>query len=113
MDLNTPVYNRLRTFIKPWKSKKYLEWLKDKYPIRDLHHLVGSVGKLKLSDALMVPLTREQHNTAHDNAALFFEDNLYVAVNLLQEYITHLEDTVESLRTSIEGTTSHDNQKED
>lgn len=98
MNPDVSVYNRFRRFLRPWKSKQYLTWLKAKFPNHDLHHALGSMGALKLSDSLMIPLTREQHEEAHKAPGCFFEDNLHIAVNHLQNYITYLENENERIR---------------
>lgn len=105
---------RIKFHIRPWKSKGYLAWLKIKFPGYDLHHCLNSFTGFKVSDSLMVPLSREQHSQVHENNQdEFFEDNLYIALNNLQGYITYLEDTIESFQTSKEGSTINDNTKED
>lgn len=85
------MYKALRHRIKPWKSKGFLSFMKERFPDKDLHHLLGSVGPLKLTDLLVVPLSRQQHQSAHCEAETAFEDNLAEALNYVQQYITYLE----------------------
>ena len=69
----------------------YVKWLHEKFPGMELHHLLlSSSSRLKSTDALMVPVTREEHKKAHKNAALYFMINLPKAIRLLIEYVQHL-----------------------
>lgn len=80
------LFKQLRN-LKPRHSKHYLKWLKVKFPGMELHHLLGSMGSLKLNDFLVVPVTREEHLKAERNKIQFFEDNLAKCLNLIFEYL--------------------------
>jgi len=86
------MYHRLRNFIKPWKSKGYMSWVKQKYPNRDIHHLIGSQTAIKLSDMLIYPVDRKTHEYAEAHKEEFFLHTLPESLNLLGKYIHYLED---------------------
>jgi len=112
VNFNHPIYNNLRTFIKPWKSPGYLAFLKILFPDKDLHHGLGSRGALKLTDSLIHPCSRTVHDLAHSDQADFFESNLPTMINNLQNYVTYLETRLKSFENAKEGTLSHDNTRE-
>lgn len=93
-------YTRCRNLGKPWRNEDYYKWLKAKYPEHDLHHLLGSMGKLKLTDALIIPLTRIEHSKIHQRPGgdvEAFIEHLPKALELLQEYIDHLQDECQGM----------------
>lgn len=60
--------------IKPWRSKKYIKWLKTQpcvisgLPADDPHHIIGhgfSGMGTKAPDWAMIPLNREIHTELH------------------------------------------------
>ena len=63
-----------------------------------MHHLLGSFGSLKISDSLIAPMTRTEHNKADLNREEYFNIYLPKSINLLQEYITDLEETINKLK---------------
>jgi hypothetical protein len=82
----------LRNRVKVWKSKDYIKYLKERFPGQDLHHLLGSFTSCKITDSLIVPLSREEHGRVHKMTKdECLETYLATAINLLQEYITRLE----------------------
>jgi len=82
----------LRNNVKLWHSKKYIAYLKERFPNKDLHHLLGSFMSKKITDSLIIPLSREEHTQAHKlNKEDCLEIYLPSAINLLQDYITELE----------------------
>ena len=85
------LFGRFKHNTRPAKSLKYLKWLRERFPNRELHHLVGSQGKLKLTDYLIVAVTREEHARAEAFKILFFFEHLHEAVNNLIEYVRFLE----------------------
>lgn len=89
--MNDNGYKRCKNLINPWKNPDLLEFVRQKYPGMDIHHLLGSLGSLKISDSLIIPLKRDRHNYADKHREETFTDYLPFAVNILQEYISHLE----------------------
>ena len=86
-------YEKARHEIKPWKSDEYLEWFRQKFMERDPHHLLGSMGNLKLTDSLLMPISRAIHNSLKgDKAAEYAEENIILSLNIFQEYVTYLEE---------------------
>jgi hypothetical protein len=74
------------------KAPEYLKWLKEKYPWLEPHHILGATSKrLKFTDYLVIPVTREEHKKAHENLPLFFMVNLPKSLKILIEYIQFLE----------------------
>ena len=69
------------------KSKKYYEWFKKEHPNHDAHHLVGT----KVTDYLLVPLTREEHQVPHKKPDEYFQEDLIIAINILSNYIKSIE----------------------
>lgn len=67
--------NEHQTFfkIKPWRSKKYLAWVRQQpsiiseMPGSDVHHLKGHgfSGTVRADDWAVIPLTREEHSKLH------------------------------------------------
>lgn len=86
------LYGRFKHNIKPAKSGKYLEWVRENNPGKEIHHLIGSVGPLKLTDYLVVAVTRDEHNRAEAFKILYFFENLHIAINNLINYVKHLEE---------------------
>src|SRR5690606_9973440 len=84
------LFKRMRNFIKHWKCPELLEYVKKKYPDRDMHNLAGSMGQLKLTDLFIVTLSRVQHQKADSNRDEAFVQYLPESANLIQEFITHL-----------------------
>ncbi len=88
--MTNPLYHRLRN-IPVYKSKKFLKWVKDKYPTLETHHLLGSMTGVKLCDYLVKPVTREEHELAECNKSEFAVDNLHTSLKILFEYISEIE----------------------
>jgi len=97
-------YTRTRNLIKPWKSKNFLEFAKGKYPTKVLHHAIGSMGSLKLTDLLLIPLDRLEHGKADRERAKYFKEYLPFMLNLVQEYITKLEKENEEIKRRFQET---------
>lgn len=89
------LYGRIKHNIKPMRSNKYLTWLRKKNHDKEIHHLIGSQGSLKLSDYLIVAITREEHQRAEAFKILYFFDNLHIAINNLIDYVRELEMNIE------------------
>ena len=95
-------YEKVRHEIKPWKSDEYLEWSRQKFPDRDPHHLAGSMGSLKLTDFLLMPVNRAIHDSLKGNrAAEYAEENIIFSLNIFQEYVTYLEEYVTYLEEKL------------
>ena len=95
------LYDRLRHSIKPWHNKPFHGWVKFKNQDKDLHHLIGSMGALKLTDSLLMPLTREEHIKAEKDRHSYFMEGLPVAINLLQDYIIMLQGNIHKLNDEL------------
>ena len=86
------IKSTLRNRLKPRKSKKYLSWMKEKYPALDLDHILESVHGLKLNDYLISPKSHQAHMAKHYKAgAEDFEGDLVTALENLQDYVEFLE----------------------
>lgn len=83
------LYKRFRNII--FHSPGYVKFFKQKYPQFDAHHLTGSMGSLKLCDALMVELERPEHNNADLNRELYFFMYLPNAIQDFLDYVDKLE----------------------
>ena len=88
---STSLYRRFRNQ-KPRKSKQFLEWFRKKYPNEDPHHLIGSMGPLKLNDYLLMNIKRIDHNKADTERELHFFMYLPTSLQILFDYIQELED---------------------
>ena len=84
------LYKRLRN-LPVFRSKQYLQWVKEKYPEKERHHLIGSMTGIKLNDYLLIPLTHSEHLEAEKNKSDFAIDNLHLSLKLLFEYVKELE----------------------
>ena len=77
------------------RAPKYIEFLKKKDAERGLerefHHLLGSQGRIKLTDYLGVMVTRKQHDYAEAHKIQFFFENLHIAIENLIAYIKWME----------------------
>lgn len=87
---NETLYKQLRN-LPTRKSKKYMDWVKKKYPDLQRHHLLGSMTGIKLNDYLLVPVTHQEHEHAERNKMDYAIKNLHKSLNLLFEYIKELE----------------------
>lgn len=82
----------LRYSVNKWISESYREYLKKRFPDKDLHHLLGSFTGMKISDSLLIPLSRKEHNEVHKlTKDEVLEMYLAKSINLLQDYIKYLE----------------------
>lgn len=84
------LYKRLRN-LPIRKSKKYMDWVKAKYPHHQRHHLIGSMTGIKLNDYLLVPVTHVEHEHAERNKLDYAIKHLHTSLNLLFEYLEELE----------------------
>lgn len=82
----------MRNEINPVKSKKFLEWAKQQFPDKDLHHILGSYCGRKGTDLLIAPIEHFEHiDKAHKNMTEYFERYLPISINLLVNYINEIE----------------------
>jgi len=82
----------LRYSVNKWISESYREYLKKRFPDKDLHHLLGSFTGMKISDSLLIPLSRKEHNEVHKlTKDEVLEMYLAKSINLLQDYIKYLK----------------------
>lgn len=89
------MYQKLKNQISPFRSPRYLEFFRHKYPDKDPHHLLGSQGSLKITDSLLAPLSRAEHQKADKDREAYLLTYLPKAINILQEYIKELENQLE------------------
>lgn len=89
-------YQVLKNRIQPFQSKRYLKYFRERFPDKDPHHLLGSLGSLKISDSLLAPLSRSEHNKADRNREAYLELYLPMAINILQDYILQLESELDN-----------------
>ena len=87
---NEILYKKLRN-LPTRKSKKFMDWVKAKYPHKQRHHLLGSMTGIKLNDYLLVPVTHQEHEHAERNKMDYAIKNLHKSLNLLFTYIEELE----------------------
>jgi hypothetical protein len=65
-----------------YKSKKYLAWVKEKYPNQDTHHLL-----MKKIDYLVIPLEHFFHlEVVHKNRQKYFVEYLPMSLKILALY---------------------------
>jgi len=70
------------------KSKRYMKWMKRKFPRLDLHHILGSFSGKKMTDFLLVPLNHSYHiNTVEKEKGKHFLEHLDLAIKYLKQYI--------------------------
>jgi hypothetical protein len=84
-------FTRYRTTLNFLKSKRYLNWMKERNPGKDLHHILGSVHSLKFTDYLVVAIDHAHHlNEVEPHKGKWFSKYLPQAMINLQTY-AHLE----------------------
>ena len=86
MEAESMFFNHLKNTIQPVKSIKYLEYLKSKFPDRELHHILGSYTGMKGTDFLIYPCTHKEHEHAEKNKSQFGIEVISSSINLLIEY---------------------------
>ena len=72
------------------KFPKYLTWMHRRFPNMELHHILGSCKGKRFTDALVMPLTREDHAKAHKRLPHYF--NIHLTESFLY-FIQYLEET--------------------
>lgn len=72
------------------RAPKFIKFLKDNDPLREPHHLLGSQGRIKLTDYLIVMVDRRHHDYAEKHKIMFFFENLHWAIQNLISYIKFL-----------------------
>ena len=86
------IKSTLRNRLRPRKSKKFLKWIKGKYPHLDRDHILESVHGLKLNDYFISMKTHQDHMRKHYKAGVEdFESDLVEALEHLQDYVEELE----------------------
>ena len=84
------IYNRIKNNIGFDKSKKFIAWLHNNYPGKEIHHLAGSFTGIKTSDYFSLPVTREEHLRAEKDKSKFCIDNIHIYLKIIIEYTKHL-----------------------
>ena len=83
-------FTQYRTVLGFQKSKRYLKWMKEHNPDKDLHHLLGSTmggGNKKFTDYLVVAIPHAHHlNVVEPHKGLWFLKYLEESIMELQEY---------------------------
>jgi len=88
------IKSTLRNRLKPRKSKRYLKWIKEKYPNQDSDHILESVYGLKLNDFLISMKSHDRHMRKHYGKPEDedFESDLVEALEHIFDYIIYLEE---------------------
>jgi hypothetical protein len=89
---NDILFNRFKTSVGFYRSKKFKAWFHQKYPCKEQHHLFGSYGSRKTSDFCSIPVGQIDHIKAHKDIHTFAIDHLPEMISVMTEYILHLED---------------------
>lgn len=84
--LSKQILGQLRDGIPPYKSKKYLKWVKERFPDYEIHHILGSHLGRKNTDYLVVPLLPEVHRKIQKHYYKWIMPHLNTALLLLLEY---------------------------
>jgi len=99
----------LRNALPPYKSPKFLAWVKNKYPETEIHHILGSVIGRKRTDYLVVPLMPETHRKIQKTWYKFVPVYLPTSLLLLMAYAEEVfglevskPESIEELRNLIE-----------
>lgn len=80
-------FTRFRSIMGFEKFPKYLDWIRFNFPGLEPHHILGSMGAKKFTDALVMPLEHNHHiNEVTPNIAKYFNHFLMPSVNLFTEY---------------------------
>lgn len=79
-------FKKYRHSLPMYKSRKYLKWVKGRFPAYEIHHILASVHGKKHTDYLVVPLTAETHRRIQKYASTFFYRYLGASVILLLDY---------------------------
>lgn len=95
------ILGKLRDIIPPYKSSKYLIWVKSRFPDYEIHHILGSHLGRKNTDYLVVPLDPEVHRKIQKHYYKWILPHLNTATLLLSEYATELGLEVKTI-TKIE-----------
>lgn len=81
------LYKQFRN-IPPLRLKEYQDWLHKKFPDKEIHHLTGSMGSLKLHDCFSLPTTRKEHTEYHNgNTQQVFIDNIAYSIRLFLQFL--------------------------
>lgn len=82
------LFKQFKNLIPVLRCKEYIDYMHKRFPDKELHHLTGSFGPLKLHDAFVIPFTREQHQNAHNgNIEKVFIDNIAIAIKYFFEFL--------------------------
>jgi len=92
------LFTKFRTELGFEKAPKYLQWIRDKFPQLDIHHLLGSYFGKKMTDYLVIPLTRYDHckyeakiGTSYYNKARGFVECMPQSMFYLSSYLEYLK----------------------
>jgi len=90
---NDILYNQLKNKVGFYRSPKFVRWFHEKYPGYEMHHCFGSVSQsLKTSDYCCVPVPpNHAESKAEKDKSNFAIEHLPDLINVLQNYIIHLE----------------------
>ena len=81
------VFRRLRdVYLRHGKSPKYLAWLRNRHPGKELHHVFGSVHGRKSSDFGVVPVDPMVHRERQNDPDWCFSQ-IFQSIDLLLEYL--------------------------
>jgi len=101
MKAESILFNVLKNNVAVVRSPGFNKWFHDTYPNivginetdgkKEQHHILGSLGSLKGTDLLSMPVSRSEHQEAEKHKSEFCIENLAQAINILQRYVVFLE----------------------
>lgn len=95
-------FRRYRAVIGFQKFPRFVKWMRNKFPGKDLHHIAGSTFGRKFTDALMVPLDHEFHlSYVEKEKAKYFCLYLRTAFSYFLEWAK--EELGEDLMSTMDG----------
>ena len=84
-------FTRYRTVLGFQKSKRYLNWMKSRYPYVDLHHILGSVHSKKFTDYLVIPIHHTHHlNVVEPHKGFWFSQYFEQSMQHLIKYAKYV-----------------------
>ena len=85
------IYNRLKSTVGFYRSKKFKKWFHENYPNSEMHHVFGSYTSIKTPDYCSAPLETEAHRAAEKNKSDAAIELLPIMLQVMQKYIIYLE----------------------
>ncbi len=103
---NKQIFTHYRFYLGFQKFPKYLKYIGQKYinsntGFEQLHHCLGSVKGKKFTDALIIPLTAEDHNWAEKQKADYFVKYFHQSVAYFVTYARQELNYIDTLKFKI------------